>query len=157
MTTQEWPLGRFFSFLTKQYIGKLAIQMEKTPVERYYFPLYLIGKKNGIISQQELANQLLMDKVSLVRILDALESDGFIERKTNPNDRRQHLLNITSQAEPWIGEIEKGIKETNEYFFSLLDPSLHATFELILTELITKTQEIPADQFEFFYPKKLNS
>lgn len=154
MTTQEWPLGRFFSFLTRQYIGKLAQQMEHTPVERYYFPLYLIGKNNGLVSQQELANQLLMDKVSLVRILDALETDGFIERKINPCDRRQHLLSITSKAEPWILEIEKGIKETNDYFYSLLDPSLHANFELILTELITKTQEIPADQFEIFYNKK---
>jgi MarR family transcriptional regulator for hemolysin len=154
MTTQEWPLGRFFSFLTKQYIGKLTQRLEHTPVERYYFPLYLIGKNNGTISQQELADQLLMDKVSLVRILDTLALDGFIERKTNPKDRRQHLLNITPKAEPWILEIEKGIKETNDYFFSLLDPSLHANFELILTELITKTQEIPADQFEFFYPKK---
>lgn len=154
MTTQEWPLGRFFSFLTKQYIGKLAQRMEHTPVERYYFPLYLIGKNNGVISQQELANQLIMDKVSLVRILDVLESDGFIERKTNPHDRRQHLLNITSKAEPWIQEIGNAIKETNDYFMNLLPTHLHADFELILTELITKTQEIPADQFEFFYPKK---
>ena len=154
MTIQEWPLGRFFSFLTKQYIGKLAQRMEHTPVERYYFPLYLIGKNNGLACQQELANQLLTDKVSLVRILDALESDGFIERKTNPCDRRQHLLSITPKAEPWILEIEKGIKETNDYFFSLLDPALHPNFELILTELITKTQEIPADQFEIFYNKK---
>ncbi len=154
MVTQEWPLGRFFSFLTKQYIGKLALQMEHTPVERYYFPLYLIGKNNGVITQQELADQLLTDKVSMVRILDALQKDGFIERKTNPEDRRQRQLHITAKAEPWILEIEKGIRETNEYFFNLLDPSLHANFRLILTELITKTQDIPADQFEFFYPKK---
>lgn len=154
MNTQEWPLGRFFSFLTKQYIGKLALCMEHTPVERYYFPLYLIGKNNGLISQQELADQLLMDKVSMVRILDALQKDGFIERKTNPDDRRERRLHITPKAKPWIKEIEKGIKETNAYFFSLLDPSLHANFKVILTELITKTQDIPADQFEFFYPKK---
>lgn len=154
MTVQEWPLGRFFSFLTKQYIGKLTQRMEHTPVERYYFPLYLIGKNNGLISQQELANQLLMDKVSLVRILDALQADGFIERKRNPNDRRQHLLHITAKAEPWIQEIGDGIKETNEYFFSFINPDLRADFESILADLITKTQEIPADQFEFFYPKK---
>jgi Transcriptional regulators len=154
MNTQEWPLGRFFSFLTKQYIGKLTLCLEHTPVQRYFFPLYLIGKNNGKITQQEVADQLLMDKVSMVRILDTLQKDGFIVRKTNPEDRRERQLYITEKAEPWIKEIEKGIQETNEYFFSLLDPSLHANFKLILTELITKTQDIPADQFEFFYPKK---
>lgn len=154
MNTQEWPLGRFFSILTKQYIGKVVMLLEHTPVDRYYFPLYLIGKNNGTINQQELADQLLMDKVSMVRILDALQKDGFIERKTNPEDRRERRLHITPKAEPWIIEIEKGIKEANEYFVNLLDPSLHATFQLILTELVTKTQDISADQFEFFYPKK---
>ncbi len=154
MVTQEWPLGRFFSFLTKQYIGKLTLSLEHTPVERYYFPLYLIGKNNGLISQQELADQLLMDKVSMVRIVDALQKDGFVERKTNPEDRRERRLHITKKAEPWIHEIEQGIKETNEYFLNLLDPDLRPKFELILTDLIAKTQEIPADQFEFFYPKK---
>lgn len=154
MTKNEWPLGRVFGFLTKQYIGKLSARMSQTPIERYYYPLYVIGKNSGKISQQELANQILTDKVSLVRILDALSEDGFIERKTNPKDRRQHILNITPKAEPWIGEIEKGIKETNEYFFNLLDPGLHANFEQILSELICKTKEIPADQFEIFYQKK---
>jgi MarR family transcriptional regulator for hemolysin len=154
MIKSEWPLGRAFSFLTKQYIGKLAARMSNTPVERYYYPLYVIGKNTGKISQQELADQILMDKVSLVRILDALTDDGFVERKTNPKDRRQHMLNITPKAEPWIDEIEKGIKETNDYFFSLLDPGLHANFEQILSELITKSKEIPADQFEIFYNKK---
>jgi MarR family transcriptional regulator for hemolysin len=154
MVTQEWPLGRFFSFLTKQYIGKLAMSLEHTPVERYYYPLYLIGKNNGKISQKELAELLMMDKVSMVRILDALQTDGFIERKVNQKDRRQHRLHITEKAEPWISEIERGIKETNDYFLNLLEPDLRPKFESILTDLILKTQEIPADQFEFFYPKK---
>jgi MarR family transcriptional regulator for hemolysin len=154
MVTQEWPLGRFFSFLTKQYIGKLTIRLEHTPVERYYFPLYLIGKNNGTISQKELAELLLMDKVSMVRILDALQADGFIVRKVNPDDRRQHLLHMTEKAEPWILEIEQGIKETNDYFLNLIEPEIRPKFEAILTDLITKTQEIPADGFEFFYPRK---
>ena len=154
MTQNEWPLGRAFSFLTKQYIGKLAERMSHTPVERYYYPLYVIGKNNGNISQQELADHILTDKVSLVRILDALAADGFIERKTNPKDRRRHMLNITPKAEPWISEIENGIKETNDYFLGLLDPSLHANFEQILSELIHKSKEISADQFEIFYTKK---
>lgn len=150
----EWTLGRTFSFLTKQYIGKLSQEMSHTPVERYYYPLYVIGKNNGKISQQELADHLLTDKVSLVRILDILCADGFVERTVNPNDRRQHLLKITPKAEPWIDEIEKGIKDTNAYFFNLLPEELRPHLKKALDELIRQTKEIKADQYELFIQKK---
>lgn len=150
----EWSLGRTFSFLTKQYLGKLAQVMSHTPVERYYYPLYIIGKNNGKISQQELANHLLTDKVSVVRILDALTSDGFIERTVNPKDRRQHLLTITPKAEPWIKDIEKGIQETNDYFLHLLPEELRKPFEESLNQLIRQTSEIKSDQYEIFIQKK---
>lgn len=149
----EWPLGRVFSFLTKQFIGQLATRMSGTPVERYYFPLYIIGKNSGKISQQELADQILTDKVSMVRILDCLTKDGFIERKVNPEDRRQHLLHITPKAEPWILEIENGLKETNQAFFQLLPEDKQEDFKNMLSLLICKTKDLDIEEIELFYKR----
>src|SRR5688572_26146124 len=104
---ENLPLGRIFGFLTKQYIGLLAKRMENTPVERYYYALMIIGQNSGKISQQQLADQLLTDKVCMVRMLDCLEKDGLIERTVNPGDRRQHLLSVTEKGRPWVMEIEK--------------------------------------------------
>lgn len=149
--TVNLPLGRVFSFLTKQYIGEMALRMKDTPIERYYFPLYLIGKNSGKISQQELANQLLMDKVSLVRILDVLAQDQLIERKVNPNDRRQHLLCVTEKALPWISIIEENLQITNEHFLEFLPEDKREDFVKMLQLLLCATKDLPVENVELFY------
>jgi len=145
------PLGRVFGFLTKQYIGMLAKRMENTPVERYYHALLLIGHNSGNISQQQLADQLLTDKVSMVRMLDCLTKDGFVERTVNPEDRRQHLLVLTEKAKPWISEIEKAVEETDNVFLSFLDPEIRTCFPLELRKLCTSVMDIPVETIELFY------
>lgn len=146
-----WPLGRVFGFLTKQYVGYLAKRMENTPIERYYFPLYLIGKHSGQISQQQLADQLLTDKVSMVRILDNLTEDGYIERRVNPNDRRQHLLYITENGKPWVDEIERSLRETDELFLEFIPEAHRAMFTEQLHRLVEVTKDLPVEQVELFY------
>lgn len=149
------PLGRMFSYLTKQYIGQVTKRMENTPVSRYYFPLYIIGKNCGKISQKQLAEQLMMDKVSLVRILDNLTADGLIRREPNPDDRRQHLLFVTQKAEPWIGEVEKALRETDQHFLDYLDGSQN-DFKESLKELVSKSSALQSESVEIFY-KRTNS
>lgn len=150
----EWPYGRIFSFLTKQYIGKVTGAFHDTPVERYYFALYVIGRNSGKISQQELADYMLIDKVSLVRILDSLTADGLIIRVINPNDRRQHLLEITPEAQTWLDKIEQTLQEQNNYFLSLIDPEYRDGFEEGLKQLVARTQDIASDQIELILTKK---
>ena len=147
----EWPLGRMFSFLTKQYIGEIALKMKDTPVDRYYFPLYIVSQNSGKISQQELADQLLMDKVSLVRILDILMADGFITRTVNPSDRRQHLLSITEKAKPWVERVKNALHETNQHFLEFLPEENRRIFTDSLQLLICKTKDLPVESIEIFY------
>lgn len=148
---ENLPLGRIFGFLTKQYIGLVAKRMQNTPVERYYYPLLVIGQNSGKISQQELADQLFSDKVSVVRILDCLEKDGLIERITNPEDRRQHMLTITEKGFPWIAEIEKVMQETEAVFFSFLNPEIKNCFKNELTKLCSSVSQLPVEEIELFY------
>lgn len=146
-------MGRLFGLLTKQYIGLLAGKMKNTPIERYYFPFYLIAQHSGKISQQELADQLFTDKVSIVRVLDSLTNDGIIERKTNPNDRRQHLLSITEKGKPWIEIVENALNECDAHFFNFLPEeeraNLHANLQLMANESLKN----PTEEIEILYQR----
>lgn len=148
---ENLPLGRIFGFLTKQYIGLLAKRMENTPVERYYYVLMLIGQNSGKISQQQLADQLLTDKVCMVRMLDCLAKDGLIERIVNPGDRRQHLLFVTEKGRPWVSEIEKAQQETEEIFLSFLNPEIRTGFHQDLKRLCVSVSDLPVEEVELFY------
>lgn len=148
---EGWNLGRSFGYLTKQYIGRLTAKLEGVPIQRYYYPLYLIGKHSGKICQQQLADQLLMDKVSIVRILNALTEDGYIERKVNPKDRREHLLHITKKGKPWIKAIEKALKETDLEFLHFLPERSRSGFRKNLILLIEASKDFDVENVELFY------
>ena len=148
---EDITLGRMFGFLTKQYIGLLARRMENTPIERYFYPLYLIGKNSGTISQQQLANLVLSDKVSMVRVIDSLSDEGLVERRVNPNDRRQHLLHITEKGIPWVEEIGKALEETDNKFLELLPEDERALFKQQLRKMICITKDLPVEAVEVFY------
>src|ERR1700689_1351752 len=52
-----------------------------------------------------LAQILDIRPITLVRLLDRLEAGGFVERITDPDDRRAHVLALTAKALPIIERI----------------------------------------------------
>ena len=66
--------------------------------------LFLIARNEGI-SQRQLADLADIDAMSIVRILDRMEADGWVERRADPQDRRARRLAITVQARPILERI----------------------------------------------------
>jgi DNA-binding MarR family transcriptional regulator len=54
---------------------------------------------NPGLSQQELADRLLVTKGNICGLIDRLESAGLVERRADPEDRRAHLLHLTGAGE----------------------------------------------------------
>jgi DNA-binding MarR family transcriptional regulator len=59
------------------------------------------------VSQQELETALLMDANGVVLLLNELEAAGFSIRKRDPNDRRRHLVDLTSSGRVALERAEK--------------------------------------------------
>ena len=58
------------------------------------------------IRQVELAEQLEIKPMSLVRVVDALVEEELIERRPDPKDRRAYQLHLLPKAEPEIEKIK---------------------------------------------------
>jgi MarR family transcriptional regulator, transcriptional regulator for hemolysin len=52
-----------------------------------------------------LAERTDIEPMSLVRILDHMESEGLVERRNDPADRRARCLYLKSKAKPLVDEI----------------------------------------------------
>lgn len=77
---------------------KLGLTLEQCKV--------LIGvQRNEGINQKRLSYLTDTDPMTLVRILDRMEKDGWIERSPDPQDRRAWLLRLTPAAEPVLKRI----------------------------------------------------
>jgi len=68
--------------------------------------LFQLSRNEGI-SQKRLAEIAEIEPMTLVRILDRMESDGWVERRPDPNDRRARTLYVTSGATPILEQIDK--------------------------------------------------
>lgn len=69
-------------------------------------------ESNEGISQKRLAELTELDPMSLVRILDRMEADGWVERRADPEDRRARSLCLTAKARPILEHIATLGKET---------------------------------------------
>jgi len=93
----------------KMFQAKIQSDLAHLDIDRSFYPLLLIESGNGI-TQQELASKLLCDKVQVVRIVDYLSSNGYVERLQNPVDRRKYELTITDKARKVLPDIKKTLE-----------------------------------------------
>jgi DNA-binding MarR family transcriptional regulator len=63
-----------------------------------------LARQEGI-NQATLAQTLDLEPITLARLLDRLQSARLIERRSDPKDRRAHLLYLTEAAYPLLDHI----------------------------------------------------
>lgn len=68
-------------------------------------------ENNEGVSQKRLSELTELDPMSLVRILDRMEADGWVQRRFDPADRRAHTLWLTPKAKPVLEHIAHLIAE----------------------------------------------
>ena len=66
--------------------------------------LVRLARTEGL-KQNELAEMLDLQPISLTRLLDRLAANGLIERRPDPNDRRANRLYVTPAAHPLLEEL----------------------------------------------------
>jgi MarR family transcriptional regulator for hemolysin len=59
------------------------------------------------LKQNELADMLDLQPISLTRLLDGLSENGLIERRSCPNDRRAKRLFLTPAARPLLDRLSE--------------------------------------------------
>jgi len=108
------PLGRMLSRLGKSYLQLLNSRLNFLDIQRNYYALLLIELGESNITQNELAQQLETDKVSIVRIIDHLSAKGYVNRIRSSKDRRKYCLTLTDKAIAF-----EGMSETRKSAFYL--------------------------------------
>jgi DNA-binding MarR family transcriptional regulator len=93
--------------------------LELTPPQVGF--LRLVGSEAGS-SQQAIANRLGMAPSRLVPLVDDLEERGLVERRRDPQDRRNHALYLTAEAIRLMGELSRVAAAHEEAVCAGLDP-----------------------------------
>jgi len=151
--TPEIPVGTRTLILSKLYYGVLSKSLENIDTERYFSVLYYIQNHDGCCCQQNICDTLAIDKTAMVKILDLLSKDGFIERKTNPKDRRAHNIHLSAKGKKETKEITKAFEKLDEEIFSGIPEKEVETFLSVLNKASGTLRNLPKNDLFFNYKK----
>ena len=112
----------------------------------HYFYIIAICKNPGI-SQDKLAKKLYINKSSVARVLQTLESDGFITRTQSETDRRITLVYPTEKAESLMPMIREAVRGWESFLLCALDEDERERF-LATLEKITQRAASYVDEGE---------
>jgi MarR family transcriptional regulator, transcriptional regulator for hemolysin len=70
------------------------------------------------VSQIRLAELTDLEPMTLVRILDRMEAEGWLERRNDPRDRRVRCLYLTAKAKPLLDDIRRLMEMTSGEAFA---------------------------------------
>jgi DNA-binding MarR family transcriptional regulator len=80
------------------------------------------------LSQQEAAEELGVDRTTMVALVDALEDKGLVERHRSPQDRRRNLVLLTQRGRDSLRGAGRARDEVEREFLAPLGDTLSRQF-----------------------------
>lgn len=115
--------------------------------EATWLPLIYLARAPAPMRQKDLAAALGLDGSSVVRLLDALEASGHIERREEGADRRAKTISVTSRGWSIIEQVEAVSREVrNATLLGLTNDRLALATEVL--ELVCQNLARQQDQDE---------
>lgn len=98
-----------------------------------YDVLALLSQEQGI-TQQALAQKLLVTKGNVCGLIDRMSAHGLVERRSDPEDRRPNLLHLTAEGERLAKEAVPAYSQfVREHMSGLTSQQLATLREILLT------------------------
>jgi len=92
-------------------------------------------RRNEGCNQSTLADFLEVEPITLARLLERMESAGWIERRPDPHDRRARLIFLTPKARPVIDEISALAVQSSEVALNGIAPEDREKMIDLLTQV----------------------
>lgn len=146
------PVGTKALILSKHYYSVLSKSLEQLEVERYFSILYFIHANNGC-TQQYICNNLAIDKTAMVKVMDYLIKAGYLSRRVNPDDRREHFVELTRKGMKRTQEIVTAFEKIDAEMFSKVSKSDREVFLNVLEKLSDTLKQMPATDVFFNFNK----
>jgi MarR family transcriptional regulator, lower aerobic nicotinate degradation pathway regulator len=111
---------------------------EAEGVHPYHFAILLALDEGGHETQGAIADALGYDRGQLVGLLDEIEERGLIERRRDPNDRRRHLVQMTTDGKRKLRRLRTLARGLEDDFLEPLTDAERTELQSLLLKLAEK-------------------
>jgi len=113
--------------------------------EATWRPLLHLARAPAPMRQKELAASLGLDGSSVVRLLDALQAAGFIERREEEADRRARAILLTPAGRALVAQVEDISRAVSSDGLAGLSGAEVETARRVLDRICRNLAEAPED------------
>ncbi len=110
-----------------------------TPVQ--YAALQVVGNQPGI-DQRTLARTIALDTSTTGGVIDRLESRGWLERRTSPEDRRARQLFLTPAGRQGLADTVPAMLRAQEQILAPLTARQRTEFMRLLMIIVTQNNDL---------------
>lgn len=103
--------------------------------------LDLVRERPGLI-QVELATAVGVEGPSLVRVLDGLERQNWVERHIDEHDRRIRRVYLNDQAKARVGRVQKAVDGVQERAVSGMNEEERNSFLRLLGKAVVSLEQL---------------
>ncbi|WVT75334.1 MarR family transcriptional regulator [Sinorhizobium chiapasense] len=103
--------------------------------------LFALTRKDGL-NQRELADELDIETPTLVRLLDGMEKQGFIERRVEASDRRAKQIHMTDDGRGVADEILRLADEVRAEVLEGIDAAELAVTQRVIRAIADNVQAL---------------
>ncbi len=93
------------------------------------------------LSQIQLGNLMNTDRTTISGIIDRLEKEGLVARRSNPEDRRTHLIYLTPEGSALQGELEALAVQVNKEVTAMLTDGEREQLGIILKKILDGSKD----------------
>lgn len=90
----------------------------------------------GPASQIELGRRCGLDRSDVVTSIDALVERRFVERTTDPHDRRRNIISLTRRGRARLAELDGAVTAVQDEAFAPLDPADRVRLADLLSRIV---------------------
>jgi DNA-binding MarR family transcriptional regulator len=94
-------------------------------------------------SQQALTQALMVDANSCVLLLNELEAAGYAERRRDPDDRRRHIVALTTAGRQALEHAERAQESIEDEVLAALDADERAALRTLLSRALAAPAPVP--------------
>jgi DNA-binding MarR family transcriptional regulator len=128
------------SRLAKQFFRRSDEQLLGMHL-RHLVALAYVRDHNGC-PQQALADAFCMDANNVVLLLNELEELGYATRVRDPDDRRRHLVRLTSAGRTALTRSESAQGDIEDRVLQALDPDERRTLRALLARALHSVEPL---------------
>ncbi len=125
--------------LSLELLGRAAEGLGELELsDRQYIALAVLAADEPG-SQHELGRLMGLAPQAVVALTDSLEDRGFVLRRTNPDDRRRTLVELTREGRRALGHADELTAKTEEALFATLGDQVRERLTDILRQALRAT------------------